>query len=729
MRTLTFFLAALFAGCGTTPGAQDAAVSPQDAVTDQGPADASASGAQAVMDLSADTTDRDHWYDLPWPSDLRRTAEGAPDYRGFPVPPTATLVRGVLEIAGQRQGFTALPVGFFRFSGALATRAPTEVIPAEGSAPVLLIDIDPRSPERGRLIPTVAQTWDEDEYLPAHTLAVAAYPGFVLRPERRYAFVLTRALRDAAGAPVRASAAMASLRAGQTPAGDRGAAAQALYAPLWEALRAKGIDPATVVAATVFTTGDAPRELAALGDRVLQRHDVTIEDLRLATGESETRHPRFCQINARVRMPQFQRGEPPFNTEGTFAFDADGLPQPVTYAGHPGYGDVPVVLTIPRRAMGAEGFPLVLYLHGSGGTSTSAVDRGTWRPRSASHPCTGVATDAWQGVTGCFTAGEGPAHVLAQRGFATASQALPVNPERLPGATSLAYLNFANLKAFRDTFRQGVLESRLFIEALGRVRIPASIIAQCTGASLPAGVTEGRFDLSRLIAQGQSMGGMYTNLLSATEPRVRAAIPTGAGGFWSYMVLRTQTVPNVERLLPVVVGTRSRLTHMHPTLALLEMAWEPAEPLVFVSRIARDPLPQHPVRPIYEAVGQGDSYFATEVYDATALAFGHPQLGAAVWPTMQTSLALDGISGLRSYPVSNNLRGADMAPYTGAVIQYAGDGVYDPHAIYAQLDAVKFQYGCFAQSFACTGAATIYDAAGRAADAECPDLPTRCAPR
>jgi hypothetical protein len=671
--------------------------------------------AAFVFDLAADTTSSRAFYDLPYPSDLRLSASQTPDLRGFPASPRAYVLPPLLQIAQQRPRFPTVPVAYFRFTAPLATQDPEVVIPAQPDARILLIDTDPRSPDRGQLVPTVASTPAADEYLPAHVLAVAARPGFVLHPDRTYAFVVMRTLGDAQGRPLVAPAAFEQLKAGQAPAGDRGAAALALYRPLFETLRMRGIDVAQVAAATVFTTGDVVRETAELTDRVLARYTVSLEDLRLVTSNTNS---RYCQFAATVTFPQFQQGTPPFNTEGLFSFGTDGLPTPVTYPTLPDYARVPVTLTLPRREMPAAGYPLVVYFHGSGGVSTAVVDRGTWRPRSATHPCP-QGTDTYNGVAGCNTLGEGPAYVLAARGFATAGAAMPVNPERLPGAGETAYLNTSNLAAFRDTFRQGVIEQRLLIRALAELRIPHSLVTQCTGASLPTGVTEARFDTSRLIAQGQSMGGMYTNLVSATEPRVRAAIPTGAGGYWSYFILQTQLVPGVRGFLALVLGTRAPLTFMHPALMLLETAWEAADPLVYMPRLARRPLPGHPVRSVYEPVGQGDSYFPTTVYDAVALAYGHRQAGTEVWPTMQPALRLAGLDGLLPYPVSNDVRGAGDTPYTGVVVQYAGDGVYDPHAIYSQLDAVKYQYSCFAESFVRTGTAVVPDPTNRAADAPC----------
>ena len=60
-----------------------------------------------------------------------------------------------------------------RSTGALAPRVPTDVVPADPGSPILLVDVDADSPERGRLIAVVAQTLDADPFTPEHVLAVA----------------------------------------------------------------------------------------------------------------------------------------------------------------------------------------------------------------------------------------------------------------------------------------------------------------------------------------------------------------------------------------------------------------------------------------------------------------------------------------------------------------------------------------------------------------------------
>jgi hypothetical protein len=291
-----------------------------------------------------------------------------------------------------------------------------------------------------------------------------------------------------------------------------------------------------------------------------------------------------------------------------------------------------------------------------------------------------------------------------------AGSALPVNPERLPGAKDTSYLNLNNLSAMRDTFRQGIVEQHLFLDALEALTIDPSVLSACTGVSLPPGATAYKFDTSHVLAQGQSMGGMYTNLVSAAEPRIIASVPTGAGGYWSHFILITPLFPSVASLVgTALLGTQADLTFMHPGLSLFETAAEAVDPMVSMPRLARRPLPNHPMRPIYEPCGQGDSYFPEATYDAMALAYGHKEAGDTVWASMQAALKLEGRDGILPYPVSNDVEQEGDHPqvYTGVVVQYKGDGVYDPHALYSQLDAVKYQYGCFFSTFLQKGTATV----------------------
>lgn len=646
-------------------------------------------GTTAAFDLAADLAQAEHFYDFPYPSDLRLSSEGAPDLRGFPNPGAVAIVEDLRAAAVERKAFPVLPVAYFRFSAPLAKQDPEAVIPAAADAPVLLVDIDPESPDRGALVPTVIDTPEADDYVPVNALTVAARPGFVLVGGRTYAVVIKRELGDAAGKPLGVPAALASLRRGRSPGGALGAQAVALYAPLWETLVQIGVDPAGVAAATVFTTTDVVADLQAVSEKLLAEYRPQITGLHVDADDGDA-HARYCELAGEIAYPQFQRGEPPFNKTvagaGRFELGADGLPKKQRDE------TAPVAISLPRGEMPAGGYPLVVYVHGSGGYHNQVIDRGTV-----------VVTD------GEPTKGEGPAHVVAAHGIAAAGSAMPVNPERLPGADDIAYLNLDNVGAFPDTFRQGAIEQRMFLNALLDLRISkASVLAgACTDVTLPAGETALRFDPAKLAIMGQSMGGMYTNVVGAIEPRYTAAVPTGAGGYWGYFILKTSLVPGAGALLKLLLKTDAELSFMHPAMHLLETAWEPAEPLVYMPRLARRPLAGHPARSIYEPAGKDDSYFPTVLYDAVALAYGHPQAGDVVWPSMQEALVLGGLEGLRDYPLVNNLTSVGGEKFTGAVVQYEGDGIYDPHAIFAQLDAVKYQYGCFLETFFATGDAKI----------------------
>jgi hypothetical protein len=657
-----------FAGCSDAP--PDDATSGDTTTSSDFPV----KGTVALFNLAADLSK--DFFDLPMPSDLRLSENGSPQYKDFPNPNNLPLIEGVKAVAEDRKGFPVVPVAYFRFTAPVPPQDAEVILAADKAAPVLLIDIDPTSDERGRLFPTVAATPEVDNYTPENLLAVAPRPGFVLKPEHKYAFVVQRTLLDNEGHRLDVADTLQQLAAGDTPEGPLGARAVALYAPLWETLDQAGIARTDVAAATVFTTGDVVKSTFEVSSAVKQKFSVEITDLAIDPDDGID-HERFCELHGKVLYPQFQRGEPPFNTEGLFELDADGLPKKQRDEA------APIAIAIPKGPMPVGGYPLVVYFHGSGGLAAQFIDRGK------------VSTP-----DGEPEKGKGPAHELAFYNIASAGSALPVNPE---------YLNLNNLAAMRDTFRQGVIEQRLFIEALRKLQIDPAVLAACTGPTLPAGETKYHFSEKDLLAQGQSMGGMYTNMIGATEPRIRAVVPTGAGGFWTYFILKTSLIPGIASKVGVLLlQTQAKLTFMHPAIHVTEVALEPADPMIYMPRLARRPLAGHPTRPIYEPVGEGDSYFPTVLYDAIALAYGHNEAGDVIWPTMQEALKLDEKDGILPYPIdSNRVSETDGTPYTGVVVQYKGDGIYDPHGIYGQLDEVKYQYGCFFSTFLKTGTAKV----------------------
>ena len=440
------------------------------------------------------------------------------------------------------------------------------------------------------------------------------------------------------------------------------------------------------MAATVFTTGDVVADMAALREAVAAAHPATLAQAPALDPDDGADHARFCELHGSLQLAQFQRGEPPFDTEGLFEFASpdDALPIKQRDA------EVPFAITFPKAPMPAGGYPLVMYFHGSGGLSTQVIDRGpVLEPGGERQP------------------GLGPSHVLAPHGFATAGYAMPVNSERLPGASSLDYINLFNLASYRDNMRQGTLEQRLVLDALLDLRVPPEALEGCDGPELPDGEEAFRFAAAPIMAMGQSQGAIYANMTSALDPRVKALTPTGAGGFWSYQILVTESIDGAKELITLFLGTDVDVTWTHPAMHALQTAWEPVDPLAYVTRLAHDPLPGHPTRSIYQPVGLNDEFYPNDLLDALALAYRTQQAGEPIWASMQEALALADLDGFAPYPVQGNRLSLSGAPYTAVVAQYEGDGIVNSHAIFAQLDEVKHQYGCFFATLLMTGAATV----------------------
>ncbi|HEY4057301.1 MAG TPA: hypothetical protein VGM39_11870 [Kofleriaceae bacterium] len=642
--------------------------------------------------VAFDLTGGDELFAMPYPSDLRLKEDLTIDLSTFPNPRQLPIVNDLLSSAVEHHRFPVMPIAYFRFTGEAPAKSITDVILGAADQSAVLVDIDATSPEKGAMYPLVAYTLPKDGFTGDGLVAVAPRPGAVLRPSTQYAFVLKKDFAPGVDVP-------ADFTTLENGGGDE--KASALYAPLWTELDALQIAKKDLLVATVFTTGDAVQEMWRNSELARVHRTPTIDNLAIDT-EHGVNHPDVCVLAGTITYPQFQKGTQPFSTEGRFDIDPELGPV------QQGEMIAPVRITIPKGVMPSGGWPLWQYIHGSGGASFDLVDEG-YNTTADSGPMLG----------------EGPGVVVGRRGIAAAASAMPVNPERLPNADAQAYLNFSNLAALPYTFQQGVIEQRLLLDALLALDVTPAMLNGC-GATLPEGKTFGSFDAAHVMLGGHSMGGMYTNMLGAVEPRFNVLTPFGAGGFWNLMILNTEVVANGRELLAGILGVDGEtLTFTHPVLAMLGTGWEVAEPGASMARIARRPLENTPARSVYEPVGLDDRYFPNEVYDAAALAYGNNEAGTMVWPGTQEALETEGLDGIVPYPVKQN-RVSGSAKTTSVVVQYSDGGLVDAHQIYRQLPEVRFQYSCFLASYLRDGVPTVFAPAGSNRsdeNAPCPAAP------
>src|SRR5688500_468685 len=129
--------------------------------------------ATVAFDPSADFAAENAWFDFPYPSDLRLDAKGAPDVSKFH-DPGVPILAGLKKGAQDRKGFPVIPVGFFRLTAKPAPRDPKSIVDGGKGAPLVLVDVDPASPERGSTFPVVSETPNPDRYAPAWIVSVEA---------------------------------------------------------------------------------------------------------------------------------------------------------------------------------------------------------------------------------------------------------------------------------------------------------------------------------------------------------------------------------------------------------------------------------------------------------------------------------------------------------------------------------------------------------------------------
>jgi hypothetical protein len=505
------------------------------------------------------------FFDTPWPSDLRRDKDPDGDtisVEAFPNPLGITLIDDYLLRADALDGFgTSSPV-YVGFDGPLdPALMPTPAGSRETGSAVVLVDVDPRSPYRGERFPVQWEqfAYPDSAYAPEHLLAVAPVFGWPLRPATRYALIVTT------GA-ARRSAAWAE---------------RPVDPALEETLPLVGVDLEDIAVATVFTTQDPVGELAGMAWSV--QNELGAPDLDQVL-EHLFDHSTYTSWRTHYRSPVFTQGEPPYQTQGgSFEFDSEGRAKIARWDDMRLAVCTPVGVEAPP-----EGWPVVIYQHGTGG--------------------------AYRG----FCDSEGAFEVAKRLGAVGViglgiDQPLHGNRPGADAASDLTHFNILNPDGARTNFRQGALDAIYLARALARK--PATF-------STPDGQ---RFvtDPDRVMFYGHSQGGL-TGALAAPffAGDVQAAVLSGAGGVLAITVVTRKDIIDFEELVRQLLGIPAEepLSPLHPTLGLVQTLVEVTDPVNYAPYWHSQPgtWVNHQPTPVLLTSGTLDS--ATPYPTAVALA-------------------------------------------------------------------------------------------------------------
>ena len=585
------------------------------------------------------------FYRLPYPNDIRRSASGI-DLSGHPAPDTAVeevnIIQRYLDAAETQDGFGLNPVGYFRFSAAYDwDSVPTNLY---------LIDVDPDSPTFGeeQSIAWLTTFGPISKYICENWVAARTAHGSPLRPNTTYAFIVKNGLSphpDVGGTFSRDSD-LDLLMADSAPSDPVLAEAHAKYAPLraWLADN-EIISAAEVLNATVFTTrtrfdGLALREAVHAAAAPTARDVIECADGTTTSLCSDGTVARSCEgapsgafreLHGRLALPQFQEGTRPYETEGGGFVLSGGSPQ-VT-----GSEDVCFGLTVPSGTPPAEGWPVLITLHGTGGSFRTAVGNGLANAMAAANVAT-LAIDL-------------PMHG-ARRGDSEGS------PDRL-------FFNFLNPDAAWGNNMQGAADLLSIVRFLteGSIESPDAI----------------DFDATRIAVFAHSQGATHANLALPFEPDVLGVVLSGSGGDLTQSLLTKESPVDIAGLLPYALldpNADGQLAtgDFHPALSLWQGYFDTVDPVNYARLWNREVIyPKH----LFMTFGVGDTFTTEETMLANARAAGLPHI---------TPHATDLPLATLMPPISGNVS-LDMMPYTQVLRSYSPDAGDDGHFVATRTTA------------------------------------------
>ncbi|QDG52814.1 hypothetical protein FIV42_19310 [Persicimonas caeni] len=515
------------------------------------------------------------FYRMPWPSDARVSAQGTVDVSDIPNA-NHNFVKRYVEMLSTIRGFSTMPVAYVAFE--------TDTAPPDDAIPVPSATVDPNSPIQliamseaacGERVPVEA-VWDAegDKYVAANTLKVAPVPGYPLRPATPYALIVTTSFGGNDLSTARPEAFAAHLN------GDGADEALALsFDPMRDCLPQTNLSSKEIAVASVFTTQDPVAETRKLREMVWS--DATeIRDIRNWRKWVARSTSAYEVYSGTMKMPIFQKGEPPYSRDGDLVFDESGRPEIQRWE------TVPFAVTVPRNPDG----PLKLLV---------------WEDGTGAQLASHIGDDH---IVGALEAGFAVATFVPQ--FHKDRGEADYDPE-------LDTFNYINPKSGRTVFRQQVAETSYFIRLIEEKLI--NLIG------LPP------IDTSRVFYGGHSQGALVGAMVAGVEPRIDTYMLNGVGSYLSETIIFRKDPFDIAQLVQNLLDVSRPIDRFHPIVAMAQVGADVVDPHNY-ARYWRGWGDGQGGASVFMINGKDDYTTSTLSMNALMTAAGLPVVGPKGWP-------------------------------------------------------------------------------------------------
>ena len=456
------------------------------------------------------------------------------------------------------------------------------------------------------------------------TLAIAPARGLVLDPGKQYAAVVTSRVKDKSGKNIAASPDFAKIASG-----DRSAPGAAIYGPAYDTVASVlSLGTDSIVGMSVFTTNKMEEELYTLRDQLeaapaptLAWDGPSMAPMGAAKFTSATPLPTgftaslddWLGVASAPKLPDGTddpdatlpvRAHDAIATIGTAVFNATNYlsvrpngyidPEHANFARDGSGNIVPapeqptdkiwVTLFVPKTAMPANGYPIVIVQHGlSGARSNEPFDIANTFCKN------GWMVAGIDSVTFGARAPEAQYQVDQHSMWANAPGAKFDGPDGLADPVNGSFNgsgdlfgNLLNIGALRDQLRQAEIDTAQLVKVL---RSNPDLSPLQTGASAPA------IDPAHVAYVGDSLGGIEGAVAAAIEPHLDAWTLNVAGGdIAQELAARSPVIGASLNAGALNFGDAGdQLTDSHLIVMLLQTIIEPGDPMLFASHLVTAP--------------------------------------------------------------------------------------------------------------------------------------------